>query len=103
MEEKYNEIKSSIIEAMKNPDTLETSMGEILKNIESDYNAFAELSGNYEKAQTRIRDLQDTNHKLFLAQVGTPDEAGKEDPELPKGNDVIQEFINKVNDFSKEV
>lgn len=99
---KFEEIKSAIISAVSNPDTLETSIKAVLETMEGDYAAFESLANDYEAAQTRIRDLQDTNHKLFLAQTGTPDDAGKEEPELPTGSGVIAEFIEKVNSIGKE-
>lgn len=98
---KFNEIKAAILEAMKNPDTMEISMGDVLKTLEADYTSYATFIDKYESAEKRIRDLQDTNHKLFLAQTQTPDGAGKEDPELPTGPAVAQELIDKVNSFSK--
>lgn len=98
----YDEIKGAIVSAMSNPDTMETAMSGVLADLESDYNEHAALVNDFSKAESRIRDLQDTNHKLFLAQTGTPDGAGEEEPELPTGKDVITEFINKVNDISKK-
>ena len=93
----YETLKSSIIEAMKNPDSLETSMGAILKSLEEDYGEYKALAENYTTAEKRIRDLQDTNHKLFLSQVGVPDDdAGKEEPEPATGADVIKEFLARV-------
>lgn len=94
----FDEIKNSIITAMKNPDTMETEMISILDNIKTDYEGFSNVTDELEKANVRIRDLQDTNHKLFLAQTGTVDE-DPEDIEKPTGVGVFDEFKELVNDL----
>lgn len=97
----YNDVRDAIVGAMSNPDTMETTMSTVLADLEADYKEHEALAENFTKAEARIRDLQDTNHKLFLAQTGTPDDAGKEEPELPTGVDVFKEFMKKVDDLSQ--
>lgn len=88
----FEEIQGQIITAMQNPDTMETGMQAVLDTLKVDYTAFASTSETLEKANTRIRDLQDTNHKLFLAQVGQPETQGNDDPETGiKWDDLITE------------
>lgn len=92
----YEEIKKGITDAMSNPDTMETAMSAVLETIRADYDTLESVSKEYETAKGRIRDLQDTNHKLFLAQVGQPDDAGKEDPEPKEGPEVLKEFTENI-------
>ena len=86
----YDEAQAKIVNAMGNPDTMETQMTDILKEMKVDYEGFASMSAELEKANSRIRDLQDTNHKLFLAQTGTVEEP--DDAEKPTGVGVFDEF-----------
>jgi len=98
---KFNEIKAAIVEAMKNPDTMEASMGDVLKTLEADYTAYETFIDKYENAEKRIRDLQDTNHKLFLAQTGEPDQQEEETQEAATGIEVINEFMEKIKKMSE--
>lgn len=75
----FEEIQTQITDAMASPDTLETSMGAILDTLKADYITAQSTSETLEKANARIRDLQDTNHKLFLAQLGKPSEKSDDD------------------------
>lgn len=94
----YDEVKTGIVNAMSNPDTMETSMQAVLDGIKADYEGFTSTSAELEKANTRIRDLQDTNHKLFLAQAGKPDDE-PDDTEKPTGVGVFTEFKNRVQEI----
>lgn len=92
----YDEVKNSIISAMKNPDSMETEMMALLDNIKADYEGLVSIEDELAKAQVRIRDLQDTNHKLFLAQTASVEE-DPEEVEKPTGVGVIDEFKELVN------
>lgn len=95
----FDEVQAKIVNAMGNPDTMETQMTDILKEMKTDYEGFTFISAELEKANSRIRDLQDTNHKLFLAQTGIVDEP--EDVEKPTGVGVFDEFKELVNSLDK--
>ena len=88
----FDEIKKGIADAISNPDTMETALQKILETIEGDYAIATNNANELEKASNRIRDLQDTNHKLFLSQVSTP-ETVIEEHEKPRGIDVFKEFM----------
>lgn len=96
----FDEAQAKIVNAMGNPDTMETQMTDILKEMKTDYEGFASVSAELEKANTRIRDLQDTNHKLFLAQTGFADEP--DDVEKPTGVGVFDEFKELVNKMDEK-
>lgn len=55
----------------------------LMDNIEQDLNAQAETSAELEKASKRIRELQDTNMKLFM-RVGEKGPAEQPPAEKPK-------------------
>lgn len=87
----FEDIKNQITAAMSNPDTLETSMTGIFDTLKADYETAASTSATLEAANVRIRDLQDTNHKLFLAQVGKPAETHDDENAGIKWDDLITE------------
>lgn len=108
---KYEEIKKAIVDAMASPDDMETKMSEVLENLETDYTTFESTSETLEKAEVKIRNLQDTNHKLFLAQIGDPEQPPEDEPEIPKAigksrADYIAEHFDNTSymadKFSKE-
>lgn len=72
----FEEFKTKITTIVSNPDTAQANIGELIDEVKEDYEALSSTSAALEKAETRIRDLQDTNQKLFLKQTGqaSPDE-----------------------------
>ena len=72
----FEEFKTKITEIVANPDTAQANVGALIDEVKEDYEALSSTSAALEKAETRIRDLQDTNQKLFLKQSGaaSPDE-----------------------------
>ena len=72
----FEEFKTKITTIVSNPDTAQANIGELIDEVKVDYEALSSTSAALEKAETRIRDLQDTNQKLFLKQTGqaSPDE-----------------------------
>lgn len=98
---KYDEIKNSIIAAMSNPDTMETEMTVILEQLKTDYEALNSMTDELSRAQTRIMDLQDTNHKLFLAQT-SPASEEPDEVEPPTGAGVLDEFKNLVDTLDQQ-
>lgn len=77
----FDEIQKNLISAIANPDTMETGIQSVLDTLKADYTTFESTSETLEKANARIRDLQDTNHKLFLSQVGQPEKQGQDEPD----------------------
>lgn len=75
----FDEVQTQLIQSISNPDTMETTIQTVLDGIKTDYEAAASTTAELEKANARIRDLQDTNHKLFLSQVSKPDEKPDEE------------------------
>ena len=72
----FEEFKTKITTIVSSPDTAQANIGEFIDEVKEDYEALSSTSAALEKAETRIRDLQDTNQKLFLKQTGqaSPDE-----------------------------
>lgn len=95
---KYNDLKKRIIAATENPDTIQTTLMEVLEEVKADYDGIETLTQELEKANTRIRDLQDTNHKLFLATTGSVDEEPEaiDEDDKPAGVGAAFEELNKL-------
>ena len=97
---KYEEYESKINSVLSNPDTALANISPILDEIKKDTTALEEAMHENESLSARIRDLQDTNMKLFLAQTG---EAAEEEADEPaEGPAVIDEFLSKVFEEEEE-
>jgi hypothetical protein len=72
----FDEFKEKVTTIVSQPDTALASIGALIDEVKEDYEALNSTTEALKKAEDRIRDLQDTNQKLFLKQVGNtaPDE-----------------------------
>ena len=98
---KYEEYENRITEVLKNPDTALVEIKGVFEELKKDLTTLETLTvanADYEK---RVKDLQDTNMKLFLSQ-GTKIE-DTTDPEEPKqGEEVLNEFLELVEESEEE-
>lgn len=90
----YDEYQSKINSVLSNPDTALANIAPVMDEIKNDLTALDSLSKENEDLKTRIRDLQDTNMKLYLAQTG--EAAEEKTDELVEGPAVIDEFLSDV-------
>lgn len=92
----YDELEKKLTTILQQPDSALANVAPLLKEIKADYESIVSLTSKVESQDTRIRDLQDTNMKLFLAQTGQ--DSNKEDDEDDvEGPDAIDAFVNKLN------
>ena len=97
---KYEEYQSKINEVLSNPDTALANIAPVMDEIKNDLTALDSMSQENESLKARIRDLQDTNMKLYLAQTG---EAAEEKTDEPvEGPAVIDEFLSAVFEDEEE-
>jgi hypothetical protein len=91
----FEEYRDSINSLLANPDTALTGISPLLDDLKGDLETRDALKAENETLNARIRDLQDTNMKLYLSLSGsgTPDEA---DDEPAVGNAVIDEFLDMI-------
>lgn len=66
----FEEVEKGLAELLKNPDTAQAGAKDFLEKIKPDYDTMESLSTKSKEADKRIRDLQDTNQKLFLSVTG---------------------------------
>lgn len=76
----YEEVKNRLTDIVGNPDTAQEKAVVFLSDLETDYTTLDNMAKKVSEQENRIRDLQDTNQKLFLSVTGTP-EPEPEEPE----------------------
>ena len=91
----YTDLESMITEAVKNPETVATALLDVLSAAKDDYTERDTLSAKVAEQEKKIRDLQDTNAKLFLS-ITKPDAT---EPEI----DETAELSKNVNEFLKSI
>lgn len=95
----YDEYESKINEVLGNPDTALANIAPIMSAIKDDITALEAAKSENESLSARIKDLQETNIKLYLAQTGKSDvdQTGGDDDEEPKtGMDAAEDFLSNV-------
>lgn len=97
----YEEYEKRINGALANPDTAPTEFVNIMSELKTDLTAKDALETEKTELETRVRDLQDTNMKLYLSVTGTSDEDEEED-EPAEGTDVVDELMDKLFKESEE-
>lgn len=97
----YEEYEKRINGALANADTAPTEFVNILSELKTDLTAKDTLETEKTELETRVRDLQDTNMKLYLSVTGNSSEDEEED-EPAEGADVVDELMDKLFKESEE-
>ena len=93
----YDELEKKVTEVLQQPDSALVNIMPVLKEIKADYESLVSLTSKVEQQDNRIRDLQDTNMKLFLTQTGQVKDKEDEDEDDVEGPDAIDAFVKKLN------
>lgn len=80
---KFDEVKERITGLISDPDKAAENAVGLLSDLESDYTSMDSMAEKSEADEARIRELQDTNQKLFLSVTGTPPEEEEEEEKEP--------------------
>lgn len=91
---KYDEYEAKLGGVVQNPDTAPTVVQDILNELKSDLGTLESMKADLEAKDTRIRDLQDTNVKLFMSQTGASEPEPEEDWTQMEGQMAIEAFID---------
>lgn len=78
----YQEYETALNGIVQNPDTAPTAVQSLLQEIKKDTDALATAINGISERDARIRDLQDTNIKLFMSQSGAPENDPEPEPEM---------------------
>lgn len=89
---KYEEYEQRLNNIVTNPDSAATAVLDILKEIKTDTETIASLEAGVTERDSRIKDLQDTNMKLFLRQTG---QAENQEPEEKTPDQVLDELFKE--------
>lgn len=89
---KYEDYEAKLTELVKNPDSAALAVQDILKDLKADSETFASLEANVAAQEGRIKDLQDTNMKLFLRTTGGPSD---EEPDEKSVDEQIDELFKE--------
>lgn len=90
----YSDYEAKLGGVVSNPDTAPTVVKEILSDLKSDLDTLESMKADLEAKDTRIRDLQDTNVKLFMSQTGASESEPEEDWTQMEGQMAIEAFID---------
>ena len=91
----YEQYEERINNALANADTAPTEFVNILSELKTDLTAKDTLETEKSELETRVRDLQDTNMKLYLSVTGNSDEDEDED-EPAEGTAVVDELMDAL-------
>lgn len=98
----YEEYKQKITEILSNPDTAPAAIAPVMAAIKDDITALEAAQADNETLNARIKDLQETNIKLYLAQTGKGKEDEAPDDEPKTGIDAAEDFLNTIFKEEKE-
>lgn len=85
----YDEFKTRFTSIIGNPDTAQAESVGFLSDVEKDYTTLTSMTKKSDDDDKRIRELQDTNQKLFLSVTGSPEEE-KEEEDKPIDWDALE-------------
>lgn len=78
----YQEYETALNGIVQNPDTAPTAVQALLQEIKTDTDALAAAVEGISERDARIRDLQDTNIKLFMSQSSAPENEPEPEEEM---------------------
>ena len=90
----YEEYEKSINSVLSNPDTALANIPAVLDEIKKDLTSLETVTTENASLQQRIKDLQETNMKLYLSMTGSEPDTEEDEPATGLG--VIDEFLADV-------
>lgn len=83
----FDEAKTRLTDLISDPDTAQEKALSFLGDLEKDYTTLKSMSEKSDADDKRIRELQDTNQRLFLSVTGQPKEEEEEEEKKEPGID----------------
>lgn len=90
----YTDYEKLIQDAVKNPEEAPLKLKDVLEGLKKDFETVEAQTNLVKEQEKKIRDLQDTNMKLFIGQTGAKD-VSEDDDDL-EGAEAVDAFINKL-------
>lgn len=78
-----DEVKTRVTDLVSNPDKAAENAVGLLSDLEADYTNLSSMTEKVADQEARIKDLQDTNQKLFLSVTKQPAEDSEEKEDMP--------------------
>lgn len=92
----YDEVKERITGLVSDPDKAAENATTLLSDLEKDYTTMTSMADKAGEQEKRIRDLQDTNQRLFLSVTGQ-EQGSQDEPEEEPGIDWDNIFSEGVD------
>lgn len=89
------EFKTKITEIASKPDTMQAELPKFIEEVEKDYASFTSAVEKITAQDEKIRNLQDTNTRLFLMQTGASTPEKEEEEEL-QGTEAVDAFVAEI-------
>ena len=93
----YAELEKKLTKLLEQPDSALANVKPLLDEIKADYDTMITLQESNIAQDKRIRDLQDTNMKLFLAQTKSVEEDKSDEDDELEGMDAVDAFVAELN------
>lgn len=93
----YAELEKKLTKLLEQPDSALANVKPLLDEIKADYDTMITLQESNIAQDKRIRDLQDTNMKLFLAQTKSVEEDKSDEDDELDGMDAVDAFVAELN------
>lgn len=87
----HEELTNAISELVTKPESAAANAATIIKEVDALYTNADSLTAQAEENEKKIRELQDANIKLFLAQTGKPIDNHDDEDEL-----TLEDFAKKM-------
>ena len=91
---KFEEYDAMLTDLLSNPDTALTKVDALKDALKTDLTSLESLTTEKGDLETRIRDLQDTNMKLYLSQGGFAPEKEEQSEEEKIADMSFEEYID---------
>lgn len=85
----YDDYEKRVTALISNPDQAPITAQEILSEIKTDTEKITSLEASIAEKDARIRDLQDTNMRLFLSQSAPVED----EPEEKSADEILDELF----------
>lgn len=89
----FDEYKTGFDKILASPDTAMVEIAPLLESLKADLDTLESVQGEVETLNGRIRDLQDTNIKLFLSQGG---QIHDDVEEVDEDTKAVEDFFNEL-------
>lgn len=90
---KYEDYEAKLTGVVTNPESAPVAVQEILAELKSDAATMESMAAEISSKDAKIRELQDTNTRLFLQQTGNDSEDKPEDWSELEGDEALEAFI----------